>query len=595
MQKKGTTRQGVRINQFVLGGFGIIVFLNLVTTITSYIAKSISSASFEKVAFTYQVKAELRELERKLVDAETGQRGFVITNANRYLQPYEQALKDLDEIFAKLKILLVDTPEQLAQLTVVEELAGQKLAELAETITLKRRGEEEALLNLILSDLGKNVMDDIREKLTAMDEVQERLLAERQQRTAQIEMLSAWIDWGTFVLISVVSISVSLIIIRLLVRGLSDSLQKATNVAKSVAEGDLTVVVEGEGDDEIGKLMTVLGQMTDRLTQLIGKVKRSGIEVASSATQIAASGKQLEVTMREQAATTQETTTSARNIAVTARELATTMDEVSTFSKTTTDAAADSQAGLGQMEETIRQLMEATNAIATRLGAISEKANNINTVVTTITKVADQTNLLSLNAAIEAEKAGEYGVGFAVVAREIRRLADQTAVATLEIESMVKEMQSSVSTGVMEMDKFSVEVTQSVESIAQVSNRVGQIIQQVQNLSPRFEAVNQGMDSQVQSAQQISEAMTQLNEVSLQTNNSFEDINAAIAQLNAAAQNLQQEMRRFKVQERYNDFDTRYEGEPRGNGRGLNAPMDALPWEESSTLRRSKFAGRDGE
>ena len=81
----------------------------------------------------------------------------------------------------------------------------------------------------------------------------------------------------------------------------------------------------------------------------------------------------------------------------------------------------------------MRQLAEATTSISAKLGIISEKANNINSIVTTITKVADQTNLLSLNAAIEAEKAREYGLGFAVVAREIRRLADQTASAALGV------------------------------------------------------------------------------------------------------------------------------------------------------------------
>ncbi len=118
---------------------------------------------------------------------------------------------------------------------------------------------------------------------------------------------------------------------------------------------------------------------------------------------------------------------------------------------------------------------------------MNEKTGNINSVVTTITKVADQTNLLSLNAAIEAEKAGEYGLGFGVVAMEIRRLADQTAVATYDIEKMVKEMQSAVSAGVMGMDKFSEEVRRGVEEVRQVSAQLAQIIHQVQALTPRFQ------------------------------------------------------------------------------------------------------------
>ena len=143
---------------------------------------------------------------------------------------------------------------------------------------------------------------------------------------------------------------------------------------------------------------------------------------------------------------------------------------------------------------------------------ISERAANINLVVTTITKVADQTNLLSINAAIEAEKAGEYGLGFLVVAREIRRLADQTAVATLDIERMVKEMQYSVSAGVMEMDKFSEQVRQVVSEVQHIGGQLGQIIAAVQGLDQRFDQVTEGMRVQSQGAEQIREAMTSIND-----------------------------------------------------------------------------------
>ena len=119
------------------------------------------------------------------------------------------------------------------------------------------------------------------------------------------------------------------------------------------------------------------------------------------------------------------------------------------------------------MATEMKQLVESTASVSAKLGMIREKADSINAVVTTITKVADQTNLLSINAAIEAEKAGEYGRGFLVVAREIRRLADQTAVATLDIETMVRQMQDAVSAGVMQMDKFADEVRSGVGQVTQ--------------------------------------------------------------------------------------------------------------------------------
>src|SRR5262249_16618468 len=154
--------------------------------------------------------------------------------------------------------------------------------------------------------------------------------------------------------------------------------------------------------------------------------------------------------------------------------------DVANVAEKTTSLANSGQSGLMRMKSTVQGIMEASTSITDRLSVLNEKAGNIGTVVTTITKVADQTNLLSLNASIEAEKAAEYGRGLAVVATEIRRLADQTAVSTSDIEQTVKEIQSAVSAGVMGMDKFSEEVRRGVDAVQQVSEELSQIIQQVQ-------------------------------------------------------------------------------------------------------------------
>jgi methyl-accepting chemotaxis protein len=316
----------------------------------------------------------------------------------------------------------------------------------------------------------------------------------------------------------------------------------------AITQGHLETRIHLGRRDEWRLIEEALNLMASHLGGLITQVQHAGIQVTSSATQLAASGKQLESTVTEQVASTNQVVATTTEIAATSQALAQTMQGIAGVADETATAATSSHAGLARMESTMQQMEAATRTIAERLGAIQERAGDITSVVTTITKVADQTNLLSLNAAIEAEKAGEYGRGFAVVAREIRRLADQTAVATLQIERIVNDMRASVAAGVAGMDQFAQEVQQGVEQVRAVGGQLGQIIAQVQALTPRFDTVNQGMQAQAEGAQQISEAIGQLREAVEQTATSLQESTRAIAQLNLAAQGLHDEIARFNGQ-----------------------------------------------
>jgi methyl-accepting chemotaxis protein WspA len=222
------------------------------------------------------------------------------------------------------------------------------------------------------------------------------------------------------------------------------------------------------------------------------------------------------------------------------------MDDVSKVADQSAALAGSGQAGLTQMEQTMRQVIAAAGSVNAKLAVLNEKAGNIGQVVTTITKVADQTNLLSLNAAIEAEKAGEAGRGFAVVATEIRRLADQTAVATYDIEQMIKEIQAAVSGGVMSMDKFSEEVRSGMHAIDQIGGQLTQIVQQVQALAPRMESVSEGMQAQNTGAEQISEALTQLSTAAQHTVESLRQSNQAIDELQHGTASLATDVAGFR-------------------------------------------------
>jgi methyl-accepting chemotaxis protein WspA len=329
------------------------------------------------------------------------------------------------------------------------------------------------------------------------------------------------------------------------VKGKVELIQEVVAMA---AEGNLTgQIMVYRDQDIISELAAGIQQMLDSLNSLVARIQQSGVQVTSSATEIAATAKEQEATVTEQAATTNEIKATVTEITATSKELVNTMNEVTEVAWKTSENANTGRSSLQRMESTMHQMMDATDSIGSKLAVLSEKAGNINTVVTTINRVADQTNLLSLNAAIEAEKAGEYGVGFAVVATEIRRLADQTAVATWDIEQMVKEMQSAVSAGVMGMEKFSEEVRRGVDDVRQVGSQLASIIEQVETLIPRFEEVNEGMISQSQGGNQIRDSIVQLSESAQQTADSLRQSNGAIMQLNEASQRLQEGASHFRV------------------------------------------------
>ncbi|MGV8917489.1 MAG: methyl-accepting chemotaxis protein [Pseudomonas sp.] len=333
----------------------------------------------------------------------------------------------------------------------------------------------------------------------------------------------------------------------LLLRAIMSPMGRIVNILDIMRSGDLSKRLNLERKDEFGAVETGFNDMMTELTGLVSQAQRSSVQVTTSVTEIAATSKQQQATATETAATTTEIGATSREIAATSRDLVRTMIEVTNAADQASILAGSGQQGLSRMEETMHSVMGAADLVNAKLAILNEKAGNINQVVVTIVKVADQTNLLSLNAAIEAEKAGEYGRGFAVVATEVRRLADQTAVATYDIEQMVREIQSAVSAGVMGMDKFSEEVRRGMFEVTQVGEQLSQIIYQVQALAPRVLMVNEGMQAQATGAEQINQALVQLGDASSQTVESLRQASFAIDELSQVAVGLRSGVSRFKV------------------------------------------------
>ena len=333
----------------------------------------------------------------------------------------------------------------------------------------------------------------------------------------------------------------------IIARSISNPIRTAVRVAKQVAAGDLRADVGETSDDETGALLNAIQTMSNDLRGLIGRIQNSSVTLIDIATTMQDTSAEQQQVVAQYGSSTSQAVASVKQISATSQELSRTMNDVNTMAASTGTKAQESSANLTNMEATMRQLEKTTASFGEKLSTINERATKINVVVSTMAKVADQTNLLSINASIEAEKAGKHGLGFLVVASEISRLADQTGTAALDIERMVSEMQVSVSAGVKEMANFAGQVRGGVREIGDVSVKLGEIISAVQNITSRFGEVAQGMSAQSQGADQIREAMVRLSEGANRTAESLTEFNTATSHLRGAVGDLKDEVSRFTI------------------------------------------------
>jgi len=338
------------------------------------------------------------------------------------------------------------------------------------------------------------------------------------------------------------------LLVRMAVK-LAHRIGEAANAARTVSDGDLTSLYPVRGSDEASMLLESMNAMTGRLNDLVSRVRGVVLNITGTATEMAGASRQQEEVAQSFGSSSSQIAAAVRQITTTGSELLKSMVHLATAAGESAQLASEGREGVQAMGETMHQLAAATSGVAERLAAINEKASSINAIVDTITKVADQTNLLSVNAAIEAEKAGESGRGFLVVAREIRRLADQTAAATLDIETTVRQMQGAVSGGVMEMDRFSDQVRRGVENVSSVGQRLTQVIDRVGSVEGQFVQVTEGMQSQVQGAEQIRQSMDGLAQNASRAREATSEFAQASATLQESLMQLRAAIHLFRLRE----------------------------------------------
>ncbi|WP_298187655.1 methyl-accepting chemotaxis protein [uncultured Pseudomonas sp.] len=539
------------VRQRIIASFSVVVVILLLLSATAYYrlatveqaainVRTSAAPGMEFAGLTRLAWADhLLESQRLLMasqDDETRQHAGADAS-----KAFAELTQRLDKNWRAYQATISTEPERLdAQNFLVKR--DQYLALHAQLLELVAAGRDAEASQLTREQLTPAWLE-ARAALTQLFELN-RQYAERavQQIVTDVELTKLSLVLAILIVLGVAALSsVSL------QRAISRPIDAVVETFKLLGSGDLSARLDMGRRDEFNAIEQGFNSMAGELKTLVAQAQRSAVQMTTSITEIAATSRQQQATATETAATTTEIGATSREIAATSRDLVRTMSEVSGTAEHTSVLAGSGQLGLARMEDVMRHVVGAADVVNAKLAILNEKAGNINHVVTTIVKVADQTNLLSLNAAIEAEKAGEYGRGFAVVATQVRRLADQTAVATYDIEQMVREIQSAVSAGVMGMDKFSEEVRRGNSEMTQVGDQLSQIIHQVQALAPRVQMMDEGMQAQATGAEQINQALVQLSEASGQTVDSLRQAGAAIDELNQVAGSLRSGVSRFKV------------------------------------------------
>jgi len=459
------TAKTMNIKQILPLGFGVIILIVSLSSLITLNSTSTLKESSDWVAHTYQVQSMLRGLEKSLVDAETGQRGFIITGEDEFLEPYNQTEQNLDDDFDQLSDEISDNPEQLERLAKLEELAQEKLAELQQTINLKKAGQDEIVLNIVLSSQGKQIMDNIRIKLAEMIAVESDLLSQRQERTQLDYQLVNLVSWIGLITIFIVGLLVLLLINKL-------AIQPINTVANTIA---------------------------------------------ISAHEIATAIEQQERTALGQAASVNTTTTTMDELEASSRQSAEQADAASDQAQLALQAAENGNRTVSQTLEGMDQVTQSVKEIADKITRLSERTNQIGNISLIVSNLASQTNMLALNAAVEAVRAGEQGRGFSIVASEIQKLADKSKKSTEEINTLVDEIQNSIRSTVMAADEGKKTVNWSMSMTQNTTQAFVGITDTINTVVMYNQQISLNVQQEVIAIKQVVEAMESINQGAKET------------------------------------------------------------------------------
>ncbi|AWV05073.1 chemotaxis protein [Burkholderia sp. JP2-270] len=563
--------------------FITILVVVVVVGATAYRSTVKFAEAAQWVIHTQKVLTRISDLLVTLVDAETGQRGYLITGEIRYLEPYQAALRGIDANIRDLKESTVDNPVQQERLRKIEPLVAEKMGELKATIDLRSSKGFGIARQVVATNRGKQAMDDIRLLLSEMAEDERAHLKSRtDEASASAQSTIATIVGGVSVAALMVlcagfflsrhigrpldeiaerakRIVAGEIVAPVVNRPRSDevgllqqwfnrmaeSLQEKVAAAQRIAEGDLTVKVTPNSEqDALGIAFAMMIENMRELHRQIGEgvdtLAGAASEILSGTTQMAAGAAETATAMAETATTVEEVKQTATLAAQQAKRVA----------ESAQQAAQVSQSGRRAVEESIegmQEIREHIEKIAERIVQLTEQSQAVAEIIATVNDLSEQSNLLAVNASIEAAKVGEQGKGFGVVALEMKSLADQSRRATAQVRGILGDIQKAMSAAVLAAEQGSTVVEAGVKQSQNAGEAIRKLAETITQSAQAASQIAVSAQQQMAGMNQLAIAAENVKLASSQNLESTRQNEGAAHNLHGLGQQLKEMVARYRV------------------------------------------------
>lgn len=532
-------------------GFGAVLGVFLIVSVLTFIQFNRNVENNKWTNHTHQVIYEAENILIALINIETGQRGFLLAGLDNFLEPLTQGEQDFKASFNALKKLTSDNQTQQQRLDkLAREYNNWKTGVVDIEIANRRElasnsGSMDEIVALVRQAKGKTGMDAMRSILKDIYQEESRLLTIR----AEVEEKSKTATSLTLIIgvlvAALVGIIISYYFSKKLISQLGAEPEVAAKLAQDISAGMLETSLK-ESDSPSGSIMSAMLQMANQLKIIVSGIQATSNHLKDTSHQLATSS---EKSIRELKVQKEET----EQVAAAMNEMTATVNEVARNAQFASEAtkAVDNRVveGGALVENSVKSVLdlhhelEGTSAVISQL---SLESKEIGKVLDVIRGIAEQTNLLALNAAIEAARAGEQGRGFAVVADEVRTLASRTHMSTEEIRTMIERLQTGVANAVATMEKSRNEAQHTVSYTKETETILGVIKGSVSQVNDLNIQIATAAEEQSQVAEEINRNVIRINEVTDITVTAISQVERCSSELMSVSADLQEKIAYFK-------------------------------------------------